>query len=130
MVRLQILSGKQAGQNILVRRFPFRIGRSSEADLCLADAGIWDDHGRIEYRAAAGFFLTGAADARTLVDGAPLEKECRLANACEISIGAARLRFTVADPSPRQLGPREAVTWLFLAAVLAGQAWLIWWLPR
>ncbi len=130
MIRLQILSGKQAGQNVLVRRFPFRIGRSGEAGLCLSDQGVWEDHCRLEYRAKAGFFVAATPGARTLVNDAPVEGDQRLTNAAEISLGAVRLRFNLDDPVPRRLGPREAVTWLFLGAVIVGELWLIWWLPR
>lgn len=130
MIRLQILSGKQAGQIVLVRRFPFVIGRSPDAGLSLAEPGVWDHHCRIEYRAGSGFYLVGTSEVPTLVDELPAGSEHRLLNASLISLGAARLRFTLDDPVPRRLGTREAITWFFLASVIAFEGWLIWWLPR
>ena len=44
MVQFKIVSGKMAGTEQVARRFPFRIGRSAEADLRLEDDGVWDDH--------------------------------------------------------------------------------------
>jgi len=130
VVRLQILSGKQAGQNILVRRFPFHLGRSPQAGLCLTDSGVWDDHCRIEYRPGTGFVLYASAEAPTLINDEPVVPESHLANSAELSLGAVRLRFSLDDPARRRLGVREAVAWLFLAVVLVGQVWLIWWLPH
>lgn len=130
MIRLQILSGKQAGQVILVRRFPFCIGRSAEAGLSLADSGVWDDHCRIEHRGGSGFILVGAPESRTLINDEPAAGEQHLVNSAEITLGAVRLRFSLADPTRRRLAIREAITWIFLAAILAGQVWLITWLPR
>ena len=130
MIRLEILSGKQAGQTILVRRFPFQIGRSPQAGLPLLEPGVWDEHCRIEYRPAQGFFLCATPSAETRVNSLPVEQTLRLPNASEIALGAVRLRFSVADPPPRDLRLREAVAWLFLAAVVVGEACLIYWLPR
>jgi FHA domain len=130
MIRLQILSGKQAGQTILARRFPFRLGRNPQSDLPLTDSGVWDDHCRIDYRPPEGFFVVPSPNIETRIDIHPVEKEIRLHNAAELSLGAVRLRFTLADSKPRSLALREGTAWLFLLAVLAVEAWLIFWLPR
>jgi pSer/pThr/pTyr-binding forkhead associated (FHA) protein len=130
VIRLEILSGKQAGQNILVRRFPFRVGRSAQAGLCLSDPGVWGEHCQVDYLPPEGFVVRSNPQADTWVDSQRVDTERRLANASEIAVGGVRLRFTVADPVPRDLRLRESVTWLFLAAVILGEAWLIYSLPR
>ena len=48
MVQLNILSGKAAGSQPVVRRFPFRIGRAPENELKLDDDGVWDQHLALE----------------------------------------------------------------------------------
>lgn len=129
MVRLEILSGRQQGRVVVARRFPFRIGRSSQSHLVLADPGVWDEHCVLEYRPPDGFMIDSHAEAATRVDGEPVEGSRRLRAVAEISLGAVRLRLALADPVPRRLVLRESLLWLILAGVLAGEIWLIRWLP-
>lgn len=131
MIRLEILSGKSAGQIILARRFPFQIGRAVSVGLQLAEPGVWERHCQIEYRPAAdGFWVKPLGEAQVRVDDVPVEGVTRLHNSSELALGSVRLRFSLADPVPRGLGLREALTTLFLLAVVVGEAWLIYWLPR
>lgn len=44
MIELRILDGKMAGQIVVARHFPFSVGRSPDADLCLLEDGVWDNH--------------------------------------------------------------------------------------
>jgi hypothetical protein len=129
VIRLHILSGKAAGQVILVRRFPFRIGRSPQADLSLTEPGVWDQHCQIDHQPGEGCLVTTVPQAETRIDAQPVEGSKLLPNGAELSLGAVRLRFSLADPPPRSLRLREAAVWLFLAAVVAGEVWLIRWLP-
>jgi predicted component of type VI protein secretion system len=128
MCRLQILSGRLAGQVILARHFPFLLGRSPQCDLVLPDPGVWDEHCRLEYRPPEGCFLCAVANIDTRVDSRKVEGEALLRNAAEITLGGARVRFSLADPMPKRLFFREAIAWVFLATVLAAEAWLIRWL--
>lgn len=130
MIRLEILSGKSAGQIILARRFPFQIGRAVSVGLQLAEPGVWDGHCQIEYRPADGFWVNPLGEAQVRVDDVPVEGVTRLPNSSELALGSVRLRFSLADPVPRGLRLREALTTLFLLAVVVGEAWLIYWLPR
>lgn len=125
MIRLQILSGKQAGQLVLARRFPFRVGRANGADLQSAEPGVWDEHFRIDYRAGEGFSLIPAASSRTLLNARTIDTPEHLANGAEITAGSLRLRLMLADPPPRDLVLREAMTWIVLALVAALECWLI-----
>lgn len=130
MIRLEILSGKSAGQIVLARRFPFQIGRSVPAELQLAEPGVWDRHCQIEYRPADGFWVNPLGEAQVRVDDIPVTGATRLQNSAELALGSVRLRFSLTDPVPRGLRLREALTALFLVAVVVGEVWLIYWLPH
>lgn len=130
MVTLQILSGKQAGQSVLVRRFPFCVGRNPKSDLVLSDAGVWDRHCSLEYQAPIGYLLLPEPGIETRVGQFVADRKVRLHSAAEISIGGVRMRFSLADPTQRGLGFRELIVWGFLLFVVAAEAWLIHWLPR
>lgn len=69
-------------------------------------------------------------EAQVRVDDVPVDDGIRLNNSAELILGAARLRFSLADPAPRGLRLRETLTALFLAALVAGEIWLLLWLPR
>jgi pSer/pThr/pTyr-binding forkhead associated (FHA) protein len=127
MVQLSILSGKMAGENQLIRHFPFLIGRSRENDLCLDDAGIWERHLKLVFQKKEGFTLETAADALATVNGQP-QKSTRLRNGDIISIGSAKIQFWLAPLPLRGLGLRETLVWLLVAAVIASQLGLIYWL--
>jgi predicted component of type VI protein secretion system len=130
VIRLEILSGKAAGQIVLAPRFPFQIGRSAAVGLQLAEPGVWDRHCQIEYRPTEGFWIYPLGEAQVRVDDVPVDGSTRLNNSSEVALGSVRLRFSLADPVPRGLRLREALTALFLLAVVLGEAWLIHWLPR
>lgn len=130
MIRLEILSGKAAGQVIMASRFPFRLGRAAPAELQLAEPGVWDLHCELEYRPGEGFWAKPLGEAQVRVDDVPVDDSIRLNNSAELTLGAARLRFSLADPVPRGLRLRETLTALLLGALVAGEVWLLLWLPR
>ncbi|MBI1177993.1 hypothetical protein GC207_11220 [bacterium] len=130
MIRLDILTGKQAGQSILVRRFPFWVGRDPASDLVLNEAGVWDRHCSLEYQVPIGYLLLPEPGIETRIDQFVADRKVRLHSAAEISIGGVRMRFNLADPTPRGLGFRELIVWGFLLLVVAAESWLIYWLPR
>jgi len=127
MVQLSILSGKLAGDIQVVRHFPFLIGRSSENNLCLDDAGIWERHLKLDFQKKQGFILETSTDALATVNGQP-QKSTRLRNGDIISIGSAKIQFWLAPAPLRGLGLREALVWLLVAAVVASQLALVYWL--
>lgn len=130
MIRLQIISGKMAGQSITARRFPFRIGRGPESDLRSEDAGVWEQHCQIDYRPLEGFFVTTQPRASTLLGTEPLTGPTRLVNGSELVAGSLRLRFALDDPPARSFRLRNTLTWLALLALVLLQAWLISYLPK
>ena len=125
MIRIQILSGKQAGQFVLARRFPFRVGRASTADLQSTEPGVWDEHFQIDYQAGESFRLIPAGNTRTLLNGRTIESPEHLVSGAEITAGSLRVRFGLTDPQTRGLLVREAMSWVLLTVVVVLECWLV-----
>ena len=124
MIQLRILSGKMAGENVFVRRFPFRIGRAPQNELALDDAGVWDEHLKIGFQKREGFILETNAEAFVAVNEQP-EKSARLRNGDIISFGSAKIQFWLAPAKQRNLAAAELFVWVLLAAVTAIQVFLL-----
>lgn len=127
MIQLEILSGKTAGASWVARRFPVRIGRSSDSDLQLEEHGIWDEHLRITLNPAAGFVLETQPDTLVVVNGQPVERAV-LRNGDTLEFGAVKLRFWLAEAAQRGLRFRELLVWTLVTAVCLGQVALVYWL--
>lgn len=115
---------------MLVRRFPFTVGRASGSHLISDDSGVWDEHFQIEYRSSDGLVLRPAQQSVTLIDSEPVSLPIRLTNGVEITAGAMRIRFNLADAEIRSCRYREVATWLTVACVVAVQIWLLIILPK
>lgn len=129
MIQLHILSGQQAGGDIVVRRFPFVIGRGVDAGLPMDDPGVWDRHLQIDFERDHGFTFTVQPNALALINGDTAEAGT-LRNGDLIELGSARLRFWLARSTHKTLRVREALTWFALFALFAAQIALIYWLLR
>lgn len=125
MIELRILTGKQAGAVVAARRFPFRLGRSPAAHLCLEETGVFEQHAQIRLDPAAGFCLVARPGAILSVNGQPV-REARLRGGDVIGLGAAQLRFGLGPVPQRGLRLREALTWLGLLALCLAQVALIY----
>jgi pSer/pThr/pTyr-binding forkhead associated (FHA) protein len=125
MVQLRIISGTMAGDVQVVRHFPFRIGRSVENDLCLEDAGVWENHLTLEFQKNEGFILQAAPDAFAAINEEP-QTSARLRNGDIISFGSAKIQFWLAAPRQRGLRLREFFVWVLLTAVTILQLALIY----
>ena len=129
MIQLQILSGKHAGSDVVVRRFPFVIGRAANTNLPLDEPGVWDRHLQIRFERKAGFAFDAQTNALVLVNGEPAE-EGMLRNGDVIELGSARLRFWLARAGQKSLRLREVLTWTALLGLFLGQALLVYFLTR
>ncbi len=129
MIELHILAGKKAGNQSVVRRFPFRIGRDSGNDLQLNDDGAWGQHLTLEFRRREGFKLTAAPDALVMVNHQPVQTAL-LRNGDVITLGSVKLRFWLAAARQRGLRFREGFVWMLLLAVVLSQFALIYRLIR
>jgi len=124
MIQLRILSGEMADGTQVVRRFPFRIGRATDNDLVLDNAGVWDNHLVLEFEKKEGFMLKTTGDAFAVVNEEQ-KNSARLRNGDIVSFGSAKIQFWLAAPHQRGLHLRELSVWLLLAAVTAFQFVLI-----
>ncbi len=128
MIQLNVLSGKRAGSQTVVRHFPFRVGRAPENHLQLDDDGVWDRHLALEF-ASGGFNLAVAPSALVTVNGEPSQNHA-LRNGDIITVGSVKLQFWLAAARQRGLRFRELFVWSLIIAVTAGQFTLIYWLIR
>jgi pSer/pThr/pTyr-binding forkhead associated (FHA) protein len=129
MIQLNILSGKQAGTQVVTRRFPSRIGRAAENELKLEDDGVWDRHLTLEFQPQSGFILITAANAIATVNGESVQNRI-LRNGDTITFGSVKIQFWLAAARQGSLIARETFVWALLAGVTAGQMALIYWLLK
>ena len=127
MIQLKILSGKMAGITFVPRHFPVRLGRAAEADLQLAEPGVWDEHLQIILAGQEGFLVETHANALATVNGQPAQ-QTPLRNGDLIEIGALKIQFWLGEAPQRGLKIREAFVWAIIAAVTVTQLGLIYWL--
>lgn len=125
MLLIRILSGKMAGDQTVARHFPFSIGRSADSHLALRDAGVWDNHIRLERSVEDGYVCVVAGEARVSIDGRPVQQNQRLANGSVLNLGAVNLRVSLAPPAQKRMALAQAGFWFVVIAVFAGQAALI-----
>jgi hypothetical protein len=129
MIQLNILSGKKAGGQMVVRRFPFHVGRADGNDLQLPDDGVWDEHLTLEFQRNECFTLTTAPDALATVNNKPVQRS-GLRNGDIISFGSVKIQFWLAAARQCGLRLREFFVWALIAAVTAAQFALLYGLIR
>ena len=124
MIQFDILTGGKTGVPVVVRRFPFSIGRSPECGLILDDPGVWDRHVEIR-RHGLDLKLAAGADALVRVNGTQVE-QATLREGDVIELASVKLRFGLSPTRQRRLQVREALTWIALVALSLGQVALIY----
>jgi pSer/pThr/pTyr-binding forkhead associated (FHA) protein len=129
MVVLKILAGTRAGTEFSLRKFPFQIGRSSSAQICLPEAGVWDRHLEIALDDSGAFSLRTEKGALAAVNGDPVEQTA-LKNGDLIEIGALKIRFGLSPTRQQSLTFRELATWCALGLLSLGQIAIVYWLAR
>ena len=128
MIQLQVLSGQQAGTRWQARRCPVRIGRAPTCDLRLEEDGVWDQHCELTLDGDAGILLAVQPNAMLTVNREPIQGPHRLRNGDSIELGAACLRFWLAEPVLRGSRLREAFVWTLIAVICLVQVALVYWL--
>ena len=125
MVALQISAPSEPDRQIVIRDFPFRIGRSEGNHFRTSAAGVWAEHLVLDFdpaaRAITAASLPGAV---TLLNGQKLSTQ-KLRGGDILQLGACKISFSLAAPPQSSLRPREIFTWFLPAAVTATQAVLI-----
>lgn len=118
-----------AGDNLVVRHFPFCIGRAAGNDYCLDDDGVWEQHLTLDFQKGEGITLQTVSDAFVAINEQP-QNFARLRNGDIISFGSAKIQFWLAPVEQKSLRVREIGVWLLLAVVTALQVALIFKLLR
>jgi pSer/pThr/pTyr-binding forkhead associated (FHA) protein len=129
MVQFNILSGKKAGDQFVVRHFPFHVGRNAQNDLSLDDSGVWDQHLTIDFQKTDGINLVVSSNALASINNQPVQNQI-LHNADIISFGSVKLQFWLAVVRQRGMRIRENLVWALLLLVTGAQFGLLYWLIR
>lgn len=130
MIQLNVLSGKKAGSQSVVRHFPFRVGRAAQNELQIEDDGVWDLHLTLElHRDNKRVTLAVAPNAFAAINNHAVQS-APLRNGDVISFGSAKIQFWLASVKQRGLRLRELFVWTLLISVTLGQFILIYWLVR
>jgi pSer/pThr/pTyr-binding forkhead associated (FHA) protein len=124
VIQIQVLSGKLAGRDIVIRQFPFSIGRAAGSGLQLEEAGVWDRHLEISFAAGEGIAFTAQETALTLVNGAEVRAGL-LRNGDRIELGSVRLQFWLARSEQTSVLWRECLIWCSLFGLFVFQLVLI-----
>ena len=127
MVQLSILTGKQAGNQTIVRRFPFSVGRSPGNHLQLDESGVWDNHLALEWSDPVQLVVRAEPGALLSVNQKPVG-EAVLRNGDILSLGSVKLQFWLAPTRQPGLALREGLVWGLIALVTGAQLALIYWL--
>ena len=107
---------------------PVRIGRAADCQLRSTAKGVWKHHVELDLDCDDGFLLQPVSKASTLVNDEPLKGAQRLANGDLIILGLLKIQFQIGPVRQQQLGTRETLCWVMLAAFMAAQVCLIRWL--
>lgn len=124
MVELRVVHGRSAGNKAAIDQFPFRIGRSSKAGLCLSDAGVWDQHAVLTQADDGTFVIRPESGAVVTLEGVTIG-EHRLRNGDTFDCGGAKVRFWIAAAQARSLTSREASVWAVFVCVLLAEVVLL-----
>jgi pSer/pThr/pTyr-binding forkhead associated (FHA) protein len=129
MLQLHVTDDRGAVTAHRAEQFPFVIGRSSESDLQISSAGVFDQHARIELAldqsdSEAKFYLHAIGQSLLLVNGEPIAAR-RLVIGDEISFGATRALVSLSPAAQSALGLHESLVWSLLILVVIAEALVI-----
>jgi FOG: FHA domain len=110
------------------RRFPVRIGRSPQADVCLEDPAVWDEHLEVNLGQENDFIAITRTNALATINDTQLTEPAALRNGDVIGLGAVKIQFWLSEPKQKGLSFREWLTWTGIALICASQVALIYWL--
>lgn len=108
-----------ADTETVIRHFPFRIGRASDADLSVTITGVWEHHATVQLDQGRPVLLADG-DAALIVNGERVSRH-PLKSGDLIELGAARWRISLAFANQKAAAFPQAAFWLALAALFAAQ---------
>ena len=93
LATLDVLEGRvPRGMRFEIFRPVAQLGRGAASDVCLLDDTVSGSHATLMLRAGVWYLLDHASFNGTYVDGVRVN-QCALPGACELRLGAVRLRF-------------------------------------
>src|SRR5688572_5838693 len=121
MMLLRVTDSRGTVTQHIAESFPYKIGRSPQADLKIEDAGVWEIHAVILPGENARFLIRSEGESLLLRNGAPV-LSVQLASGDELSLGAVRVTVCLAPARQKSLGFAEALVWGLLFVVAAAEA--------
>jgi pSer/pThr/pTyr-binding forkhead associated (FHA) protein len=123
MLELTTLSRSTADQKVLVRRFPFTIGRNAEADFRIKSDGVWDRHLVIDLNDSKQVVVRSAAESFVVING-ERKNEARLSPGDTLQVGSSTFRVGWTELRQMDGRLREYATFALILLITALQLWL------
>ncbi len=124
MIRLAPADPSLADTETVIRRFPFRIGRSPDNDLSLERPGVWDHHASVELEHRRRPILAAFGQGSVLVNGDPVSRH-PLKSGDLVEIGSVRWRVSLTAAKQKSAALPHLAFWLALAALFAAQVFAV-----
>lgn len=125
MLLLAWTDDRGSSGHAVVDSFPYKIGRSSAADLRFQGPGVWDDHATIQYDAAQRKYrIVAAPESVLLINGERLAEKV-IVPGDKLQIGSVSLNISLSPVSGASLRITEAVFWFVFSALVAVQVLLV-----
>jgi len=125
MIELRLLNQRGTGRSFRVEAAPVRLGRRPGLDVVVAEPGVWDFHAKIEQNSAGWLIVMPQGQAIISVNDLPALQH-RLRQGDVLTLGSARLQFSVGSAPLKPLRFREWSVWtMIVAVVLAGAGSLV-----
>ena len=120
MLLLCVTDARGAVTQHIAEKFPYRIGRSAQADLRIEASGVWENHAIILPGENSRFLIRSEDESLLLRNGEPI-RSSQLAAGDELTVGSARVLVSLAPARQKSLGFAEAMAWVLLVVVAAAE---------
>jgi len=120
MLLLRVTDARGVVTQHLAQSFPYRIGRSAQADLRIEAPGVWEDHATILPGDSFKFLIRSEGESLLLRHGEAI-RSAPLGTGDELFLGSARMVVSLAPARQRSLGVTEAMVWVLLAALAVAE---------
>lgn len=130
MLQLHVTDDRGTVASHIATADSFLIGRSSQAQLRLDSAGVWEEHARVSLAESSRhpdqhrYIIEALGQSIVSINGQIITAK-ELAIGDEILLGAARLTVSLAPPNQKKLVMQEWFVWCLLFLVVGCEAFLI-----
>ncbi len=119
MIELIEIGDRKSGRRFQSDAAPIRLGRRAGLDIVLPDPGVFDLHAEIGMDAEGWYTLRSTGPAIVSVNDHPVQQH-RLRNGDVMSLGSAKLQFSIRTAPQKSMRRYEYAVWILFAAVLGG----------